>query len=82
MPRRSKYDFEAMRASMNIECPNCSAILTPAEQIRVDSKRVRLWEVRDGLYSAAERRDPPISDELKRQSRAILLRLRFHSRVA
>jgi predicted Zn finger-like uncharacterized protein len=41
MPRRSMYDFEAMRASMNIECPHCHAVLTPAEHIPVDSERVR-----------------------------------------
>jgi hypothetical protein len=80
MPRRSKYDFEAMRASMNVECPHCHAVLlllSTSDWIRIDCA------VRSAgrIYTVAER-PPADANELKRQLRAILLTRRFHSRVA
>jgi hypothetical protein len=36
MPRRRKLDLEAIRASLNIECPHCHATLRPAEYMRLD----------------------------------------------
>jgi DNA-directed RNA polymerase subunit RPC12/RpoP len=41
MPRRSKLDLEAMRASLNVDCPHCHAALSPAEYMRLDSERLR-----------------------------------------
>jgi hypothetical protein len=41
MPRRSKYDFEAMRASLNVECLRCHAALSPAEYMRLDWEQLR-----------------------------------------
>jgi DNA-directed RNA polymerase subunit RPC12/RpoP len=41
MPRRRKLDLEAIRASLNIECPHCHETLRPAERMRLDSERLR-----------------------------------------
>lgn len=41
MPRRSKLTLEAIRSVGNEECPNCRAILTRAEYLRLDSERLR-----------------------------------------
>jgi uncharacterized paraquat-inducible protein A len=41
MPRRSKLSLEAIRSVGNETCPNCDAILSPAEYLRVDSERLR-----------------------------------------
>ena len=41
MPRRSKYNLDAIRAASNLDCPHCHADLNAAEYLRVDSERVR-----------------------------------------
>jgi DNA-directed RNA polymerase subunit RPC12/RpoP len=41
MPRRSKYNLEAIRAAGNVECPYCNAILSPSEYLRLDYKQLR-----------------------------------------
>jgi hypothetical protein len=41
MPRRSKYNLEAMRTVGNEECPRCNAILSPSEYLRLDYERLR-----------------------------------------
>lgn len=41
MPRRSKYNLEAIRAAGNVECPQCNATLSPADYLRLDGERLR-----------------------------------------
>ena len=41
MPRRSRYDLDAIRAASNLDCPHCHAVLNAAEYLRVDSERLR-----------------------------------------
>jgi len=38
---RRRLSFEAIRESLNIECPDCHAMLDPADRERIDGKRVR-----------------------------------------
>jgi len=53
MPRRRKLDLEAIRASLNIECPRCHATLRPAEYMRIDSERLRCLKCKqDFVYQA------------------------------
>src|SRR5438270_13430558 len=64
MPRRSKYNLEAIRALSNVECPHCNVILSPADYLRLDSERLRCVKCGKDLYPAEERR-PADADKLK-----------------
>jgi DNA-directed RNA polymerase subunit RPC12/RpoP len=58
MPRRRKFDLEAIRASLDIECPHCHATLRPAEHMRLDSERLRCLKCKqDFVYGPKD--NPP-----------------------
>jgi len=40
MPRRSKYNLEAIRTVGNEQCPYCHTILSPTEYLRLDYERL------------------------------------------
>lgn len=50
-PSTDPYDIEAIRASLNIDCPHCNAVLGPADYMRLDGEGTRLRDVyRPGFF--------------------------------
>jgi hypothetical protein len=41
MPRRSKFDIEAIRSASDRQCPHCPQVLSAAEYLRLEHKRLR-----------------------------------------
>jgi DNA-directed RNA polymerase subunit RPC12/RpoP len=41
MPRRRAQDIEAIRASLNTNCPHCGHSITPAEREHIDTDHLR-----------------------------------------
>jgi ribosomal protein S27E len=41
VPRRSKFDPEKIRASMNVTCLLCGASIPPDQQMRIDFERMK-----------------------------------------
>jgi hypothetical protein len=41
MARRRSLSLEAIRESLNTQCPHCNAILGPADRQRIDGERLR-----------------------------------------
>ena len=54
MARRRKLDLEAIRASLNIECPHCHAMLRPSERMRLDSDRLRCLKCKQDFMENAK----------------------------
>jgi uncharacterized protein (DUF983 family) len=60
MPRRNKYNLEAISSAGNVECPHCNAILSPAEYLRVDDKQLRCGKCEKDFIPPRKGDGPPM----------------------